>query len=305
MKRKKIMFVLLKTLGDVMLGTTICHELKRDFPDSDIFFYTNAAYVPILGNNPDIHQVKVSDEWGPDMIFMDMVRSNYDQIFIPYQIRRECNIWHQEEPTRHQHLVDFYWGRMGMHRSITDRECYLYPDDQDYLNAKRHISFDVPRIAIHSTTGVLTKDWPYFEELTEECRKAGFACVQVGAKTDKGIEKAVDLRGKMGLLELAAFLSNCAAFVGLDSGVSYIADTMKIPTIVIQGSTNPVTSGPISDRVIHLFAQETGYDDCQVIRCHTNCRHDVNCITKISVEDVLTKIDETVNAWRRPIPVEV
>src|SRR3990167_4413599 len=151
---------------------------------------------------------------------------------------------------------------------------------------------DVPRIAMHSTSGVATKDWPYFNELSEEIREAGYAAVQVGARKDKRIEGAVDLRGKMGLLEIAAFLSKCAVFIGIDSGISYMADAMMTPSIIIQGSTNPITSGPISNRVIHLFTENTGHKDCQEVRCHSNCFHDVNCITSIKPDHVMTKIIE-------------
>lgn len=305
MKKEKIMFVMLRTLGDVIISTTIIKELKTEFPDSEIYFYVNGHYAPLLANNPDIQEIKSSKEWLPDLVFMDMALNNYDKIFAPYQCRRECNMWHQNEAVRHQHLLDFYWQRMGMHRPIEKRECYLYPSDEDFKNAEEHISLDVPRIALHGTTNVSTKDWPFFGELTEELRKAGYAAIQIGIDTDKKIEGAIDLRGKMGLLELAAFLSKCAVFIGLDSGLSYMADAMKVPTVVIQGSTNPVTSGPISDRVIHLFAKETGYPDCQIVRCHVNCRHEVNCITKISVNDVLDVIDPVLTKWRPVISAGV
>lgn len=301
----KIMFVMLRTLGDVIVGTTICHELKKEYPDSKIYFYVNYPYDGVLRNNSDIYEIRSSREWPHDMIFMEMATGGYDIVFAPYQVRGECNMWHQYEETRHQHLIDFYWKRMGMHRPITDRECYLYPSEEDHKNSLNHISLDVPRVAVHGTTGVATKDWPYFSELVEELRKVGYGCVQVGARSDSDIKGAVDLRGKMSFTELAAFLSRCAVFVGLDSGVSYIADAMKVPTIVIQGSTNPVTSGPISDRVIHLFSKETGYEDCQKIRCHSNCRHEVNCNTKITVDMVLEKLEPILEKWRRPIPVGV
>ena len=302
---KKIMLVMLRTMGDVILSTTLVHELKREYPLSEIHFYTNKQYAPLLQNNPDIFEVHAPDDWNYNSIFLEMAEKEYDIIFAPYQARGECNIWHQNEQLRHQHLVDFYWHRMGMHRLITERECYLYPSESDKEAALSHISMDVPRIAVHSTSGVQTKDWPKFAELTEELRRAGYGVVQVGAKTDKTVLKAVDLRGKMEFMELAAFLSNCAAFVGLDSGVSYMADAMKTPTIVIQGSTDPVTSGPISKRVIHLFAKETGYPDCQQIRCHMDCRHERNCINEISVDDVLNALEVPLNSWKRPIPAGV
>lgn len=302
---KKIMLIMLKTMGDVILTTTIVHELKKEYPQSEIHFYTNKMYAPLLANNPDIFEIHAPDDWNPNALFLEMASKQYDIVFAPYQIRSQCNMWHQDPHTRDQHLVDFYWHRMGMHRPITDRECYLFPDAKDIAKAADHISMDVPRIAVHSTTGVATKDWPHFSEVTEELRKAGYGVVQVGHRNDNVVHKAVDLRGKMGFLELAAFLSNCAAFVGLDSGISYMADAMKIPTIVIQGSTDPVTSGPISKRVVHLFAQQTGYADCQVVRCHTDCRQTRNCINEITVDHVLDKLEPVLNNWRKPIPVGI
>lgn len=302
---KRIMFVMLKTMGDVILGTTICREIRKEYPGCEIHFYTNTAYGPLLENNPDISRIVTNASWDYSNLFMEMASKEFDLVFAPYQVRHECNAWHQLEETRHQHLVDFYWRRMGMHRPITERECYLFPSEEDFSRAGEHISTDVPRVAIHSTTGVATKDWPYFHDLVEELRKSGHGCVQVGAREDKRVEGSVDLRGKMGFLELAAFLSKCAAFVGLDSGISYMADAMKVPTIVIQGSTDPVTSGPISERVAHLFAKETGYADCQVIRCHSNCRHEVNCNTRIKPEHVLEKLEPILNGWRSPIPTGV
>lgn len=302
---RRIMFVMLKTMGDVIVSTTLVHELKKEYPDAEIHFYTNKPYAEILKNNPDVFEVHAPDDWNVNQIFLKIAEENYDSVYTPYQVRGECNMWHQDEATRHQHLVDFYWKRMGMHRQIEDRECYLYPSAEDFKNSEDHISMDVPRIAIHSTTGVATKDWGHFEELVEVLRQAGYGCVQVGAPKDKKIKGTVDLRGKMGLLELAAFLSKCAAFVGLDSGISYMADAMKTPTIVIQGSTDPVTSGPISGRVIHLFAGKTGYDDCQKVRCHTNCHHERNCIEEITVDHVLDKLEPFIAIGRKPIPVGV
>ena len=305
MSQKRIMFAMLRTMGDVILGTTIARELRRDFPDARIVFYTDKAYEELLANNPHVDEVMALDQWHWNQLFLEMASGKYDAVYAPYQMRPECNSWHQREDTRHQHLVDFYWRRMGMHRPITERECYLFPSEEDHKKSEDMISFDVPRVVVHGTTGVPTKDWPLFDELVEDLRKAGYGTIQVGSTKDRQIKGAVDFRGKLKFLELAAFLSKCAAFVGLDSGISYMADAMKMPTIVIQGSTNPVTSGPISPRVVHLFAKETGYADCQTVRCHSNCRHEKNCIEKVSVNEVTDELDKILSKWKKPIPVAV
>lgn len=297
--------MMLKTMGDVILGTSLCRELKRDFPDSEIHYFVEKPYGDLLKGNPYIDAIHESEVWYSDLLFMEMSSGMYDKIYAPYQVRRECNMWHQDDATRNQHLVDFYWRRMGFHRTITERECYLFPSKEDYEKSSNLISFDMPRIAVHSTSGVLTKDWPYFDDLTEEFRKKGYCVVQVGGRNDRIVKGAIDFRAKMSFMELAAFLSKCALFIGLDSGLSYMADAMKTPTIVIQGSTDPVTSGPISDRVFHLFAKETGYEDCQVVRCHVECRHEINCNTKITIEDVIAPALKILGEWIIPVPIEI
>lgn len=301
----KIMFVMLRTMGDVILGTTICRELKHEFPGCEIHFYVNKTYGSLLQNNPYIDVVKEMDTVFVDPVFMEMTTQEFDRIYAPYQARGECNMWHQQEATRHQHLVDFYWMRMGFHRKIEDRECYLFPNEEDFKEAESKISFDVPRIAIHTTSGVETKDWKKFDELVEEFRKNGYGVIQVGGSQDVLAKGAIDLRDKLSFMQLAALLSKCAVFIGLDSGISYMADAMKTPTIVIQGSTDPVTSGPISKRVIHLFAKETGYADCQIVRCHVNCRHEVNCNTRITPGMVMAEAEKILNNWTAPVPVHV
>lgn len=286
----KIMLAMLRTLGDVILGTTLCRELKVDYPDAEIHFFVNRAYSQVLENNPYVNKIRASEEWVLDMLFIEFSKNKYDKVYLPYQVRQECNAWHQQERNRHQHLLDFYWKRMGRHRFIEDRECYVFPREEDSRKADQLISWDVPRVAVHSTSNVATKDWPYFDVLTEELRILGYAVLQVGAKSDKAVSGAIDFRGELSLLEIAAVLKRCSAFIGIDSGISYLADAMRVPCAIVQGSTDPVTSGPISNRVMHLFSAKTGYDDCQIVRCHANCRHENNCITAVKPSHVIEKI---------------
>ena len=46
------------------------------------------------------------------------------------------------------------------------------------------------------------------------------------------------------LVELAEWLSACAAYVGNDSGVTHIAASLGIPVVALFGSTNPDLWGP-------------------------------------------------------------
>src|SRR3990167_8982034 len=110
----RTMFAMMRTMGDVIVSTAIVRELKRRDPESEIFFYTDKPYDSLLKNNTDIAKVMVGDPWDLNHLFLEMA-DGWDKVYTPYQVRPECNVWHQEEATRHQHLLDFYWRRMGMH----------------------------------------------------------------------------------------------------------------------------------------------------------------------------------------------
>ena len=97
----------------------------------------------------------------------------------------------------------------------------------------------------------------------------------------------------MTLRQIAAFLSKCKCFIGIDSGISYMVAAMDIPVICIMGMSSPVTSGPIGNNV--TFIEPTRPQECSW-PCHQNCRfgQDRECIKNISVEQVLGRFNEVV-----------
>lgn len=58
----------------------------------------------------------------------------------------------------------------------------------------------------------------------------------------------VDLCGKTDLGEAIALIKECDLFITNDSGLMHVAAALDIPLIAIFGSTNPVTTGPQSQR---------------------------------------------------------
>ncbi|MDO9565355.1 MAG: lipopolysaccharide heptosyltransferase II [Candidatus Desulfaltia sp.] len=58
----------------------------------------------------------------------------------------------------------------------------------------------------------------------------------------------VDLCGKTDLGEAIALIKECDLFITNDSGLMHVAAALDVPLIAIFGSTNPVTTGPQSQR---------------------------------------------------------
>ncbi|CAN2045501.1 heptosyltransferase II [Candidatus Magnetomoraceae bacterium gMMP-1] len=67
----------------------------------------------------------------------------------------------------------------------------------------------------------------------------------------------INLCGKTSLEEAIALIEQCNLFITNDSGLMHIAAALDIPLIAIFGSTNPVTTGPWSDKskIISISAQ--------------------------------------------------
>ena len=119
----------------------------------------------------------------------------------------------------------------------------------------------------------------------------GYTVCQVGTKQDKGIDNSIDLRGELTLRQIAAFLSKCKCFIGIDSGISYIAASQGIPIICIMGMSSPITSGPIGNNV--TFIEPSRPQECSW-PCHTVCRfgQDKECIKTIVIDRVIEAIEK-------------
>jgi len=279
----KIALVLLRTLGDVVIGNTLVNEIKRTYPDSDIYYYVEKSYLEVINCNPNLKEVIVLPCL--DAVLLDIAEKRYDKVFFPYQTTREDNIWHQVEKHRHQHLLDFYAKRCGI--EIKDRKLFGYFNDEQRKKVKLYAS----GIVIHISTLVPSKNWDKFSELVLEIKRKYpmIPIYQVGKKEEPLIADVIDTREKFTIGELYAFLKKSTMLIGLDSGVSYMAAAVNIPVICIMGATIPMTSGPIGEKVHHIVAETK----CEP-RCHGNCRFDNPCIRKITIEQVMEKVKEII-----------
>lgn len=64
--------------------------------------------------------------------------------------------------------------------------------------------------------------------------------------------RLVNTAGQISLADLPALIAQLVVFVGVDSGVTYIADTLGIPMVYLPGPANPKDQGPIKAKRITL-----------------------------------------------------
>jgi heptosyltransferase-3 len=302
MGQTRILLVLTRTLGDVMLTHNLIDGCIRKFGDCHITVVVEKAYENILEGNPKINRIITGTNWHmhwSDIIDM-VVSKQYDEVMIPQQLHAEDNVWHQLEEYRHQHLVDFYLKRCRLPERLPEDKLQIFIRQED-IDFVRYYPYypcqdvmlsnpeqPVKRIIFHTKSLADGKDWDKFNHLSKASKDKGYSVIQMGAKTDPLIDGCLDYREAFSFRQIAAVCSKAFCFVGLDSGLSYIAAASGCKSIIIQGSTIPQTSGPWGSNVINVVSKTR--PECEEVRCHGNCRFKDKCISNITVEDVLKHI---------------
>jgi ADP-heptose:LPS heptosyltransferase len=314
----KILVVLFRTLGDVLMGTTVVRAIKHKYPDSQIDFITDTPSVNLLEGNPDISNIIVASNY---FEVMSKYSKNYDKVYKLNMANHLDSCWHHLPEHQNQHLVEWYAKRADI-KNLDDRNIYLYPSETDETIAEKvfaELPFSENIICIHTSSGahggvgsrVESKDWDvqYFNVLSERLLREGFKVVQVGVDGDKLIENngVVNIFNKLSLKQLGVFLKKCKAYVGVDSGPSYIAGWSGIPTLVIMGATEGQSEdyvgpsvGPRNLNAKFISPKRPDHAACKPVPCYVNCQIKFNnnifdkknfsCIDLITVDDVATKL---------------
>jgi heptosyltransferase-2 len=106
---------------------------------------------------------------------------------------------------------------------------------------------EAPFVAVSPGSRWPSKQWPGFRSLCETLVGAqGCRILLVGDGRDRAAaapiaaalgDGVLDLTGRAGLLETAAHIARCRAFVGNDSGLMHLAEAVGVPVVALFGPT--------------------------------------------------------------------
>ncbi len=94
-------------------------------------------------------------------------------------------------------------------------------------------------------------------------------------------EQVINMAGRTTLGQAIGMLAKCRVFVTNDSGLMHVAAALNVPLVAIFGSTDPVTTGPFSDRALVVHKNL----DCSPC-LKTVCPLDFRCMKEITAEEV-------------------
>lgn len=151
-------------------------------------------------------------------------------------------------------------------------------------------------MTIHTTSRLESKDWSY-ENFTQLANmlyakfEGKLQIYQIGGKEDRIIPNPVVALTELPIPYTAAVIKRSLFHVDIDSGPSFIADSLDVPTVCIMGSTNPSIAGPIGPGT--TFIEPNGRKCIGTAThtvCVTHCLIKDECIKTVSVEDVFNHV---------------
>ena len=93
------------------------------------------------------------------------------------------------------------------------------------------------RIVIHNDPSIdSTKAWPW-ENVIELAEALGQEHVVLLGNSGPAIAGVLDLRGRTTLAEAAAVIRDCRCYVGIDSGLMWIAGSLRVATVGLYGTS--------------------------------------------------------------------
>ena len=104
------------------------------------------------------------------------------------------------------------------------------------------------------------KAWPWEHLESFAARVGPNNCVLLG-RPGQLLPGVLDLRGRTSLAQAAAILRESGCFVGIDSGLMWIAGSLQIRTVGLYGSEyvgRPQAVQPVNPNAVYLSAEKMG-----------------------------------------------
>jgi ADP-heptose:LPS heptosyltransferase len=131
-------------------------------------------------------------------------------------------------------------------------------------------------VCIHGGASVPERRWPTdrFAEVADALARRGLVVVLTGTAEEAALTDSiaramrapsVDLVGKTPLGVLAALLGKSRLLVCNDTGVSHVADALRVPSVVISTGDNPERWAPTDRRLHRVVCRDSGVAVGEVI----------------------------------------
>lgn len=231
---KSLIYTMPMSAGDVFLSLSVVTELKKKYPDHVIYFATATQYFQIAAGSAD-----EVIEWQPWMQDISVLEDIFDEVFTPnLSVQMVTSNWVHGGKGRN--LVSEFAVQCGIDpKTLTSPQMKrIYRDPHVVLDRKQKY------VAVHAGGQKSARLYSHWPELVKNIRASGLSVLLVGSKDDIDVgEVDQDVRG-IEYNELPKMLTQCSAFVGIDSFPMHVAAAYGLPVVAMFGSSYAKSTGP-------------------------------------------------------------
>ena len=193
--------------------------------------------------------------------------------------------------------------RLGVKASLPDKEIAATP------GAEQRVMSAFPMLAAGSWIGLGVSSGNKLKELghdqladlIDRLLALGAGIVLIGSVAEQRLAgelcrarnspRLVDSTGGVPLEELAALIDRLSLYVGVDSGVTYLADARRIPVIDIMGPADPEDQRPTGSQAIVIRTELACAPCSHAFLSPYNCAIGTRaCIAEVQLERILEAV---------------
>jgi heptosyltransferase-2 len=313
---KKILFITLSNIGDVILTLPVLDFLRQGFPQAEITVMVGPRPKEIFQDNPSIKRLIVYDKQASlkkkIKLLCELKKEHFDAvidlrnslfgIFLSTKYKTPSFLI---TPPKIKHMKDRHLYRADSEKlSGRGNSLIIKPEDEEYIRKileKNNIKEKDDLVIIAPGARSHIKRWAkekFVELISLLIKEFKAKIVLVGDKDDIATndfitgnlkEPILDLGGKTTLTKLAALLKRSGLVISNDSAVMHLASYLNRPIVAIFGPTNEAKYGPWSDNSIAV-KKEIFCRPCEKAQCRFGT---LECMRLIKVEDVLGQVKKT------------
>ena len=326
---KNILVVKMRGIGDTVLATPAFKNLKRTFPEANIFALVKKAGLSALTCNPNLSGVIIYNGFFKTLLRVRV--GNFD-IAIAAQAGFRSALLAKlsgakllsvnnhngknyfssvlvDKPEEYENAIERDLDglrALGIPSPEHKPEVFVYPSEiGKAVNIFKKLGFRKHEkvIGLNPSASKENKMWGRERYAQLADRLKGLSGIRVLFFTDPSNKKLVfEITGLMktkvailgvkSLREVAGVISKLDLYIGNDSGLSHIAAGLNTPTITIIGPDEAKIFHPYTEADKHYVVSK----DVECKPCwKEGCKYNNDCLRKVTVDDVY----EVVKKWKR------
>lgn len=269
--RMKILIIRFSSIGDIVLTTPVIRCLRKQYPDTEIFYLTKKKFAGIVETNPYLDKVLTLED-----DILDTIDTLQDEKFdyvidlhynlrtlrikqalkgVPFYSVNKLNTqkWiytsFKTNVMPHKHIVDRYMETVAGLGVVNDNLGldYFIPANEIVKEADLPFSHTHGFLAIAIGAAHYTKKLPVYK-LQQLCKAIEYPIILLGGKedVDNGSEiasldpvKIYNACGKFSLNESADIVRRSNLVISHDTGLMHIAAAFKKMVFSVWGNTVP------------------------------------------------------------------